>query len=45
MITTSASSPRVSRVGIASGESPTEGPRVVMSLWPVDFSKAGPSSE
>ena len=45
MITTSASSPRASRAGIASGESPTEGPRVVMSLWPVDFSNAGPSSE
>jgi hypothetical protein len=28
-ITTSAASPRVSRVGIASGESPIDGPRVV----------------
>ena len=45
MITTSASSPRARRAGIASGESPTEGPRVVTSLWPVDFSNAGPSSE
>src|SRR5438105_8277991 len=44
MITTSASSPRARRVGIASGESPIEGPRVVTSLCPVEFSNAGPSS-
>src|SRR5690349_9828031 len=44
MITTSASSPRPSLVGMASGESPTEGPRVVISLCPVDFSNAGPRS-
>ena len=31
MMATSASSPRASRAGIASGESPSEGPRVVMS--------------
>src|SRR5262245_8925173 len=44
-ITTSAASPRASRVGIASGESPIDGPRVVMSLWPLAFSNPGPSSE
>src|ERR1044072_9170812 len=44
MITTSACSPRARRVGIASGESPSDGPRVVTSVWPLDFSKAGPSS-
>ena len=44
MIRTSACSPRAKRVGIASGESPSDGPRVVTSVWPVAFSKAGPSS-
>lgn len=45
MMITSAASPRARRVGIASGESPIDGPRVVTSLWPVAFSNAGPSSE
>src|SRR5450759_4159829 len=33
------------RVGIASGESPSEGPRVVTSRWPLDRSNAGASAE
>src|SRR5437868_13383858 len=45
VITTSAASPRPNRVGIASGESPIEGPRVVTRWCPVSFSKAGLSSE
>ena len=32
---------RASRFGIASGESPIDGPRVVTTRWPVAFSKAG----
>ncbi len=43
-ITTSAASPCASRVGIDSGESPIEGPRVVIRWWPLVRSKAGPSS-
>src|SRR6266702_214120 len=44
-ITTSAVSPRARRVGIASGESPIDGPRVVTRWWPLARSKAGTSSE
>ena len=44
-ITTSALSPRARRAGIASGESPIEGPRVVTRWWPLARSKAGASSE
>ena len=43
-ITTSAASPCASRVGIDSGESPIDGPRVVTRWWPLVRSKAGPSS-
>src|SRR5262249_6085685 len=41
-ITTSAASPRAKRVRIASGESPSDGPRVVTRWWPLARSKAGP---
>jgi hypothetical protein len=43
-ITTSAVSPRARRLGIASGESPSDGPRVVVRRWPLARSNAGPSS-
>ena len=43
-ITTSAASPCASRVGIDSGESPIEGPRVVIRWCPLARSNAGPSS-
>ena len=44
VLTTSAVSPRARRVGIASGESPIDGPRVVTRRCPLARSNAGPSS-
>ena len=41
MITTSTGSPRFNRLGMASGESPSDGPRMVTSFWPEAFSNAG----
>jgi hypothetical protein len=43
-ITTSAVSPRARRAGMASGESPSDGPRVVIRRWPLARSKAGTNS-
>src|SRR4029077_20290096 len=43
-ITTSIGSPRRSRLGIASGELPIDGPNAVTTLWPVARSKCGTSS-
>src|SRR6185295_6028923 len=43
MITTSASSPRARRLGIACGVSPIEGPRTVVTLWPLARSNSGTS--
>ena len=41
MITTSTGSPRFNRLGMASGESPSDAPRMVTSFWPEAFSNAG----
>src|SRR5215470_14680396 len=44
MMTTSAGSPRASRLGIASGDLPIDGPSAVSSVLPVLDANFGPSA-